>query len=143
MAEPARYAQRVAHQGGADAAVAAVGGDRHRAQQQGRLAVAARDVPEPGGADHALAVGGDEGEAFGRQTALAQPLGGLARPQVAEGLVEQRLARRGIGRSFATNGDHVRSFPARCAQARSPELIQSHEGKAEAALAASGVCQMW
>ncbi len=62
---------------------------------------------------------------------------------VAEGLVEQRLARRDIGRSFATNGDHVRSFPARRAQACSPERIQSHEGKAEAALAASGVCQMW
>ena len=40
------------------------------------------------------AVGGDEGEPFGRQAAVAQALGGLAAARcVAEGLVEQRLAR--------------------------------------------------
>ncbi len=39
-------------------------------------------------------------QAFGRQAAVAQPLRGLAGAGVAEGLVEQRLARFDVGRPF-------------------------------------------
>ncbi len=45
MAEPARVAQGALHQSGADAAVAAVGRDRHRAEQKGPLAAPAGDMP--------------------------------------------------------------------------------------------------
>ena len=52
------------------------------------------------------------------ETAGAQAFGCFPPPGAAESLVEQRLARLDIGNSFATNRDHVRSFPARRAQAR-------------------------
>ena len=113
MAEPARIAKRAPHQRGADAAVAAIRRDRDRPQQQSRLAAAAGDVPEPRGADHAPAVGGDEAQSLGRQAAVAQTLRGLAVAAAAEGLVEQRLARFDVGRPFLTQRDHFRSFPVR------------------------------
>src|SRR3984957_15997062 len=55
-------ADRAPHQGGADAAAAAVGMHRERAEQQGRPVRAGEHRPEPDGADDAALLGGDEGE---------------------------------------------------------------------------------
>ena len=88
MAEPAGLRYRVADQCRADAAVAAVCRDRHRAQQQSGLAAGADDVPQPGRADDAFAIDGGQAQSIGRQPAVAQPLRGLAAPFAAECLVE-------------------------------------------------------
>ena len=60
-------------------------GDRERTQQQRRLAGAGSDMPQPHGADDAPAVSRDEGQAFGRQAALAQPLRTSCERGLAEG----------------------------------------------------------
>src|SRR4029077_4003179 len=58
-------AECTAHQRRADPVVAEIGGHSDRAEQQGRLAGAADDVPKPGRADDALAIRRDESEPFG------------------------------------------------------------------------------
>ena len=105
---------------------AAIVSDRDRAEQQRRLAIAAGNVPQPRGADDALALGGDERQAFGRQAVFAQPLGALAVAGLAESLVEQRFARVDVGEPFVTDHHgHRSSFPARNArEARALERRQ-------------------
>ena len=56
---------------------------------QRRLSIAQGNVPQPRRADDAAALGGDEGQAFGRQAVLAQPFRRLAVAGLAEGVVEQ------------------------------------------------------
>jgi hypothetical protein len=63
-------------------------------------------VPQPHRANQAAAVGGGERQPFGRQPALAQPLGRLGEAGVAEGEVEQRFARGNVGETFVADGDH-------------------------------------
>jgi len=143
MAAPARRGDCVPHQGRSDASIAAVGRHRDRPQQQCRVAGATGDVPQPRGADHAFAVGGDKSEALGRQAAFAQSLRGLPVPGVAEGLVEQRLARFDVGVPFLPQGDHGRSFPAPRARMCAPtERISRMRGRGGGE-PPPGVCQMW
>ena len=66
MTLSARHAECAAHERRANPAVTAIGGDSDRAKQQSRLTGAADDVPKPGCADDALAIGRNESEAFGR-----------------------------------------------------------------------------
>jgi len=68
---------------------------------------AADHAPEPRSADYTPAVYGDKAKSLGRQAALAQPLRRLSIAGVAEGLVEQRLARFDVGRPFLTQRDHL------------------------------------
>jgi hypothetical protein len=90
----------VIHERRADAAVAAVGGNRHRSEQQRRLTGATHDIPETGGANHALPIGRDKSEPFGRRSAVSQTLRTLAPPMIAEGFVEHHFARRDVGGTF-------------------------------------------
>ena len=112
---------------GADAAVTAVGRDRDRPEQQSRLAAGAGGMPEPRGADDAFALGGDEREPFGRQSAVAQALRGLAErvaPKASSSSASRALTSR---RPFMTDvGMSQRSFPARRAsRARTERTISS------------------
>ena len=59
----------------------------------------------------ALRVERGEGEAFRGKTALADALGGLAAARLAEGAVEQALARSDIGSGLGADLDHVESLP--------------------------------
>src|SRR5262245_49822282 len=104
MTATGRFAQRLLHQGRADAALAAVGRDRERAEQQRRPARAGRDAPQPYGADEATAFGGNQRQL--RLAAFAQALRGLGEAHRPIGKVEQRLARRNLPRPFMTDGDY-------------------------------------
>ena len=96
-----------------DAAVAAAGLNRHRAEEQRGLTAGTGNVPKPGGADDALCLYGHKSEAVDRQTAGAQPLGGFPPPLcAAKGLVEQRLTRLNVGGPLIPVGDHRCSYPA-------------------------------
>ena len=69
------------------------GRDRDRAEQQSRPARAAGDVPQPGGADDALAVGGNKESPSAGSRPSRRRCEAFAVAAVAEGFVEQRLAR--------------------------------------------------
>ncbi len=121
MAERASGADRPPHQGGPDAASLPIRKDGERTEQQRGPAIAGRDVPQPDGAHEAAVLGRHQGKR-GRP-ALAQPLGGFCETDRAVGDVEQRFARRGVGRSFWTDADHglsSRPGTARHRVARSP-----------------------
>jgi len=115
IAELARGLDRAAHHRTAEPAAAAILRHRDRAEQQRLLAQglfnAAGNVPQPRGADDALALGRDERQAFGRQAVFAQPFRGLAIAVLAEGLVEQCLARVDVGKPFVADLDHGSFLP--------------------------------
>ena len=112
MAELAGRPQAVTHQRAADATALAVAGDRDRSEQQSGLLRSGRDIPQPHGADDAPVLDRDERQPFGRQPAVAQALRRLGEAALAEGLIEQRFARRDVERSFLTDRDHCHAFPA-------------------------------
>jgi hypothetical protein len=111
MAATFGLAQRVVHQRRADAALAAVGHNRERAEQQRRPVGTGRHLPQPQRTDDAAALGGHQRQF--RQTPFAQALGRLAEPGRPVGEVEQRLTRRSLGRPFLADGNHLRSPSAR------------------------------
>ena len=142
MAEPACLSNGAAHQSGADAAVTAGGGNRDRSEQQSWLAAGAGGMPQPRGANDAFALGGDEGQPFGRQPAIAQALRALAITGLAEGLVEQRFARFDVGLTFVTQCDHLRGLPSPARRRARTQVIRC-EGKGRQGKPASRIVQMW
>ena len=101
MAAQLRLGQACAHQCRADALALRLAVDRERPEQQRRAGGTRDHVPQADGADEpALRVHRGEGEAFRRQAAFAQALGGLAAARLAEGTVEQALARAACRRRF-------------------------------------------
>ena len=75
MAARLRRRERVVHQRGADAELAAGSLDRQRAEHQRRYAPGA-DVPQPHGSDQPALAHGREGKAFGGRASVAQALAG-------------------------------------------------------------------
>ena len=117
MAAPAGFFERVAHQGRTDALALVLAVDGKRPEQQRGAGGSRQHVPQAQRTDETpLAVQRGEGEAFGRQPALAQAFGGLAAACLAEGAVEQALARRDISSGFGPDRDHVQSHPVIPAQ---------------------------
>ncbi len=97
----------LAHQRRADTLALRLAVHGEGAQQQGRAGGTRQHVPQAQRADElAFAVERGEGEAFRRNAAFAQALGGLAAALLAEGLVEQALAGGNIGSDFRADGDH-------------------------------------
>ena len=93
--------KRMTYERAANTAAAAFVRNGHGSQKQSRLTGAAHDVPETGGAYNPLAVCRYEGEVVGRPLPISQALRTFQPAALAEGLVEQRLARRTSGgRSF-------------------------------------------
>ena len=91
MAARFRYSQRLVHQRGANAEVAAGRIDRQRAEHQRRDAASA-DVPQPHGPDQPALGYGRKREAFGGRASVAQALAGAQMAVVAKAGIEQRLA---------------------------------------------------
>jgi hypothetical protein len=118
MAAPAGCGERMVHERRADAAIAAIRSDRHWSEQQRRLTGAAHDTPETGGANDALPVGRDKSEPFGWRSAVPQALRTLAPAVIAEGFVEERLARCDIGGTFFPDRYHLSLLPPRRATKR-------------------------
>ena len=98
------------HEGQADAASLAVGGDRERSEQQGIDSLYADSQrPEADGADDAATrFPRDERQARHGQLTLAQAIGGLGAASDAEGLVEKifdvRLVLRLLRENFEFGG---------------------------------------
>src|SRR5262249_31744302 len=97
VAPPTGGSKRMAHERAADAAVAAIFSDGHRSEKQSGRAGAAHDLP---GANDPPAIHRAEREVIGRPLPVTQALRAFAPAAIAEGLVEQRLARPGVRRSF-------------------------------------------
>src|SRR6185312_3516583 len=106
-AEPARRLDGVTNQRCADPAVTAIRGNRHRAEEEGGQSGTTRNGPKARSTDDMIAVSGNECESIRRILSVAQALRALAPTASAERLVEQRLARRGIGRPFFSDRDHL------------------------------------
>ena len=111
MAKTAGLAQRMVHQRRADAAPAAVGRDRERAEQQRPPVRTGRHLPEPHRTDDAAALGGNQRQF--RSTPFAQALRRLRESGRPVGEVEQRVTRCSLGRPFLTDGNHLRP-PSAC-----------------------------
>lgn len=98
VAERPGLAQCLRHQRGADPAVADVGSDRERAQQQARVASPGYDGPEPEGADKPAALNSDKCQAGGGLAAFSQSLRSEAAP--TECSIEQLFACGDVGASL-------------------------------------------
>ena len=92
MAARLRRRQRVVHQRGADAELAAGRIDRQRAQHQRRHAAGA-DVPQPHASRPAGPRPRPKGEAFGGRASVAQALAGAQMAVFAKAGIEQRFTR--------------------------------------------------
>ncbi len=85
--------------------------DGERAQEKRRAPLAGLDVPQAQGADEPAPAGRGEGETAGRQTPLAQALGGFGPAVAGKARVEQALARRDVLGEFRADLDHRRALP--------------------------------
>jgi len=102
MAARRSRSERVLHQRGADAELAARAIDRERAEHQ-RGTASGIDMPQPHGADQAALVDRRKRQTFRRTAAIAQPLAGARIPAHAKAGVKQSFARRHIRGALGAN----------------------------------------
>ncbi len=102
MATRLRRRERMLHQRGPDAELAAGCLHRQRAEHERRDAPDA-DVPQPHGSDHAALAHGRQGKAFGGRASVAQALAGARMAIIAKAGIQQRFARSDVRGSFRTD----------------------------------------
>ena len=102
MAARFRGRERVVHQRGSDAELAAGCIDRQRAEHERRDAPGA-DVPQPHGPDQSALAHGRKGKAFGGRASVAQALAGAHMAVSAKAGIQQRFARDDVRGSLRTD----------------------------------------